>query len=205
MGLLSKSKPASQPSPTQPTNTNAPTFQPNRHFSISSPSALATSCRILDQSAPQTSYIVISKDHWYSKDYTITSPTALGPSEVAKWRPAWTYSATSTLEFPPDSPYSAHPIKVSTDSIWAFKFREKFVCGGVTYFWRGEGLFSGDAMGLWRVWGEGQEVMVARFEGRGWRGTLSVDERGVGALVAVLTCLVCLRKKDQKRRDEKGG
>ncbi|KAH8879012.1 hypothetical protein GQ53DRAFT_856611 [Thozetella sp. PMI_491] len=100
------------------------------------------------------------------------------------------------LTFPAQSPHSSHAIEMKPTSTG--KRTYGFIQESVPFFWDMEDKAGARKCTLWKAI-NGRRREVARFEAKRARdreGILAVDEQGVSAVVAGLTCIALLNRVD---------
>ncbi|KAF2122628.1 hypothetical protein BDV96DRAFT_593146 [Lophiotrema nucula] len=148
------------------------------------------------------------RNNWIGLKYAIQDDQG---EQIAEWKHSWTSVGEALLTFPGDSTHSPHNISL-TNKRWGLR-TESFTLNSVPFFWEMDSLWHSHYMTLYKVYGKGdgeRKVEVAKYAQKWWGGfvtggTLVVDEREVGGLVACLTLVVVLKKKRQRAAERNGG
>ncbi|KAH0541581.1 hypothetical protein FGG08_003929 [Glutinoglossum americanum] len=151
--------------------------------------------------------ITIQKDNISGTRYLILDPNKnANDNEIATWKASHFSTGPSHLTFPAQSPHSSHTITLRPPRRFLSR-NESFVHNSATYTWAYESWIHPSRVALWRELPGGGKKLLARYwQGIDWRtgGTIVVEGEEVDAVIAVVTCVVLLKKKRQRRLERSG-
>jgi hypothetical protein len=158
--------------------------------------------------------LLMHRNKWYGHTFAAlrggATPAADGSygsaDLVAEWKGGWYSGAKNRLGFPADSAHCSHTVTMTTGSY--IQFRDAFVVDSVSFEWSCVNKWTMRQFRLDRIIGKERTTVAMAWKPKSQimhqGGVLVVDADQVDEVVAVLTCMVVLRKQRQKTYEYSG-